>query len=200
MRKTLITVAVVGLCLIAGPAYAGGSDSPTPYSVTTEGITLPDGVTFEEHGHVNVRTESGAGRNIHFESFSEWVGKSFIPWSAFNLHYPECIAWVQIHGFNEHFGEGGQSPVCLTDPTPPVVEEPQVTEEPPVVEEPPVEVEVPDRPDDSIPPVIRPLPEMPVLAETGLSEKQTVLVWILGLAGGALLLAGLSLKLNMKEV
>lgn len=199
MRKTLTTALVTGICLMAAPAYAGGSDSPTQYSVTNEGITLPDGVTFQEQGHVNVRTESGAGRNIHFESFSDWIGKSFIPWSAFNIHYPECIAWVQIHGFNEHFGEGGQSPVCLPDPNPPVTEEPPVVEEPPV-EESPVDVEIPDRPDDAIKPEIRELPTMEVLAETGFSEKQMLLIWILGLAGASLLMGGVAVKLNMKEV
>ena len=216
MRKTMTTVLATGLVLMGAPAFAGGSDSPTPYEVTESGITLPEGVTFQEHGHVNVRTESGAGRNIHFDQFSEWVGASFIPWSAFNIQAPECVAWVQVHGFNEHFGEGGQSPVCLTspEPTPPVIEEPPVVdetpgEEPPVGEEPtevvvtPVEnpdLGVPENPGGTGVTIRQGIPETEMLAATGFSEKQMLLIWILGLAGASLLMGGLSLKLRIKEV
>lgn len=27
-----------------------------------------------------------------------------------------CIVWVQVDGYNEHFGEGGQAPLCTTPP------------------------------------------------------------------------------------
>ena len=49
-----------------------GSDSPTPYEVTSKGIQLSGGDTFKEGGHVNIKwkkadgSESSAG--IHFES------------------------------------------------------------------------------------------------------------------------------------
>lgn len=124
MKKVLATLvlAILGL-FIATPAYAGGSDSPTPYTVDQTGITLPEGVTFPDGGHVNITSTSG-GHGIHFESLNnqpsgQWIGKSFIPWSAFGLDAAECVSWVQISLYDEHFGEGQQPPVCLTPPVDP---------------------------------------------------------------------------------
>lgn len=128
MKKILIGAALV-LSLVFAPttAYAlGGSDSPTPYTVDTTGITLPQGKTFENNGHVNLRTTQG-GKNIHFE-YLNWpedhpkkyyIGKNFIPWSAFGLTGEFCVSWVQIDGYNEHFGEGGQTEVCVGIPETP---------------------------------------------------------------------------------
>ncbi|WNN95200.1 hypothetical protein SEA_MAGRITTE_249 [Microbacterium phage Magritte] len=100
----------------------GGSDGVTPYSVTAEGLTLPAGCFFEDNGHVNIKTSVGP-KNIHFESRNnqpsgQWIGKSFLPWSAFGLSGDFCVSWVQMSAFNEHFGEGGQKPLCVTK-TPP---------------------------------------------------------------------------------
>lgn len=117
------TTAIVGLGLAVGgvtPAMAGASDSAVPYEVSTTGITLPEGDTFDDNGHVNIKTSKG-DRGIHFEA-QNWpdddpkklyIGKSFIPWSAFNLPESFCVTWVQIDKYSEHFGEGGQSPVCV---------------------------------------------------------------------------------------
>src|SRR5690606_2285768 len=104
------------------PAYAGGSDDPTPYTVDSSGITLPDGDTFQDGGHVNLQTTQGA-KNLHFESQNwpadhpkrAYIGKSFIPWSAFGLTGCFQVSWVQIHGYNEHYGEGGQPPIQAGD-------------------------------------------------------------------------------------
>ena len=140
--------------LLAAPstalASAGGSDSPTPYTVDTEGITLPEGSVFLDNGHINVRTSDDRTVNVHFESkcidrndaecsgdrhkFAQYIGKSFIPWSVLGIYLrSECVAWVQLSAFNEHFGEGGQAPIgypCSTDPeepTTPVEPEEPVT-------------------------------------------------------------------------
>lgn len=131
MKKIFIgLLAVAALVLVGAPsatATPGGSDSPTPYSVTTEGITLPQGSTFQNNGHVNIKYEVAgvvSGTGIHFEA-QNWpadhpkkfyIGKDFIPWSAFGLDGAFCITWVQIQGFNEHFGEGKQDPVCVDPP------------------------------------------------------------------------------------
>lgn len=106
-------------------ATGGGSDDPTPYTVTAEGITLPAGVTFPDGGHVNIQSTQG-DRGIHFESLNwpadhpkkYYIGKSFIPWSAFGLSGDFCVSWVQISMYNQHYGEGGQPPVCSTPPKP----------------------------------------------------------------------------------
>jgi len=110
-------------------ASAAGSDAPTPYTVDTAGITLPVDVSFTDNGHVNVHTSVG-NRNLHFEGkcidrtdaecagdrhvTAQFIGASFLPWSAFNLGDTFCVSWVQLSGFNEHFGEGKQEPVCVS--------------------------------------------------------------------------------------
>ena len=117
---------------VAAPAFAGGSDDPTPYTVDRAGITLPAGRVFQDNGHVNIRWDGGA-KGLHFEAkcatrtdaecagdrhaAAQFIGKSFLPWSAFGLT-DECVTWVQISDFNEHYGEGGQPPVCLVEETP----------------------------------------------------------------------------------
>lgn len=128
MRKILITL-LTGLLMLVGLASAsatGGSDAPTPYTVTTEGIKLPEGDVFQANGHVNVRFYAPEGGEpnlqqvgIHFDPNNghpggQWIGKSFIPWSAFGIAEGSEIRWVQVHGYNQHFGEGGQKPIPVT--------------------------------------------------------------------------------------
>ncbi|MBL0886425.1 LPXTG cell wall anchor domain-containing protein [Myceligenerans indicum] len=128
------TLAVAPAVLFAAPAAAtGGSDDPVPYEVTAEGLTLPPGTTFPDNGHVNIRytvdgTENSAG--IHFETLNDqpsgkYVGESFLPWGELIDAASYCITWVQVSEYNQHFGEGGQEPVCTTDepePTPDATE------------------------------------------------------------------------------
>lgn len=127
MRRIVMTTVAAVALLLFGPAALAGSDSPTPYTVDATGITLPAGVVFRDNGHVNVRWNGGAA-GLHFEakcvtrtdaecagarhSAAQYIGRSFIPWSAFGLT-DGCVTWVQLSDFNEHFGEGGQEPVCL---------------------------------------------------------------------------------------
>lgn len=144
MYKKLITATIAVALAFAGatPAMAAGSDGATPYTVSTSGITLPAGTTFEANGHVNVKIsradKSGTYVvNTHFDPNNNqpggaYIGKDFLP---VNLAPGECIVWVQLSLYNEHFGEGGQSPVCA----PVVVVEPPVVEPPVVV--PPVVVD-----------------------------------------------------------
>ena len=81
------------LVLIPTAAYAGGSDSPTPYTVTAEGVTLPAGATFEANGHLNYRVTAldGTGTrtfNVHQSvphngvwPQAAYVGKSYYAWA-----------------------------------------------------------------------------------------------------------------------
>lgn len=148
MKKTLISIAVaLGLILTPTTAHAGGSDSPTPYTVTAQGVFLPDGDVFTDGSHVNARNDKGQTFNIHFErkyadpSHAEWrnlpfnhqdprnqfYGQSFLPWEAlngFDAKNEFCIVWVQVHGYNQHHGEGGQEPVGTGCTTPPDLIEP----------------------------------------------------------------------------
>lgn len=135
MKKFFITLfAVAGLVLVGAPsAQANGSDSPPPYEVTQPGITLPDGKTLQAHGHVNVKYtdfEGGDPRSagVHFDPNNnhpggQWIGESFIPWSAFGLTDNFCITWVQVHGYNQHWGEGKQKKMCVP-PVNPCVDDP----------------------------------------------------------------------------
>lgn len=150
----LSLIGMGALCLVFSPsAYAtGGSDSATPYSVTAEGISLPAGQVFRDNGHVNIRYMAegvGIQTGLHFEAkciertdaecagprhaAAQFIGKSFIPWSAFSP-LAICVEWVQIDFYNEHYGEGGQPPVgpgCTTPtPTPTPTETVTPTPEP----------------------------------------------------------------------
>ncbi|UZN02601.1 hypothetical protein [Cellulomonas sp. S1-8] len=118
----LTTLALVG----AATGASAGSDAPTPYRVTGTGIELPAGATFEVHGHVNVVATSALGtmsRNVHIEGpgsrFGDLAGASTLTWDRIDLPPDACITWVQVAGYDEHFGEGGQEPVCRTGTTPP---------------------------------------------------------------------------------
>ena len=68
--------------------------------------------------------------NFHIEQNAGFgaamIGKTVLPFDtaasggAFRGTLPStgyCIVWVQVDGYNEHFGEGGQAPLCTTPPT-----------------------------------------------------------------------------------
>lgn len=152
-RALSTTALSAALVLTAGSvAVAGGSDAPPPYQVTATGLVLPDGATFARHGHVNVRWTSASGegsRNMHLGGpDSPWhdvEGTSAVTWARLGLPADACIVWVQVHGYNEHFGEGGQAPVCRTTPAPepvPPVDDVPITPAP----QPPTEPETPQPP------------------------------------------------------
>ncbi|GAA6013517.1 hypothetical protein JCM10207_008877 [Rhodosporidiobolus poonsookiae] len=113
-----------------------GSDGCTPYTVTALGVTLPSGVTWKDGGHVNYQaipksqyvagdtytkhgTWSTQSFGVHFESLNNqpsgvYIGKSFYDFSGAAAAFPSgyCITWVQVDVYNQHFGEGGQTPIC----------------------------------------------------------------------------------------
>lgn len=125
----LLTTAI--LAATPAIAFAGGSDDPTPYTVTAEGVTLPAGATYVDGGHVNYRATAldGTGSKsfgTHFESLNNqpsgrYIGTSFYDFSGATAAFPDgyCVTWVQVAEYNEHFGEGGQKPLCTIDATTP---------------------------------------------------------------------------------
>lgn len=129
----IILVAIAALVLVGAPANATGSDGVPPYDVGKEGITLPEGDSFPAHGHINLKYTDFEGNNeqsagIHFDPNNghpggQWIGESFIPWSAFGLTDNWCLSWVQIHGYNQHYGEGPHKELCIP-PVDPCVEDP----------------------------------------------------------------------------
>lgn len=151
--------AVMAMVLVTQPASAnGGSDGPIPYVVGTDGISLPEGDVFPDNGHINVRLGSGKTVGVHFEGkcidrsdaecagdrhdHAQYIGKSFIPWSAMGVNIDkECVVWVQISHYNQHFGEGGQPPVgsCGVKPTPSPTPTPTATVDPTATPTPTVE-------------------------------------------------------------
>lgn len=153
MRHATVAATAAALLLLSvGPAAAGGTEDPPPYTITSDGLTLPDGVTFRESDDVNVEfTVDGHPMpkvNVHIESQNDdpdaWlIGESFLPWSYVLPSATEvCVTWVQVHDYNEHFGSGEQKPVCTTDA-------PAPTPSPTTATPAPVESE---RPDDRTPP------------------------------------------------
>ena len=169
MNRPRLTLLVASLFVVftfvvafASPAVAG-SDSPTPYTVTAQGITFP--APLEAHGHVNVRLTNGSSRGLHLDPNNghpgaAWIGATFLPWSALGIT-DGCVAWIQWSGANEHYGEGGQSPVCLT-PTPAPTLDPTPTPEPSWTAEPEPSVEPTPEPTPTSP---EPSPEPSVTVE-----------------------------------
>ena len=177
---------VTGLLLVASSsgAWAGASDGPVPYAVTAEGLTLAPGDTFANHDHVNVQyTHHGrtGSANLHIEgtrSTGGLIGKSAVRWDTVGIPANSCITWVQVSKYEEHFGEGGQKPVCSTTcrPTPQPSSPPQPspspqptsyptypprptpTPKPTVTPTPPVEEPTPGPTVPPLPPVEEPLP------------------------------------------
>lgn len=109
------------------------------YKITERGIELPAGHRFGNNDHVNLRFDDGRTVNIHFEDkcrskdlthkpecsqvdaglkaskaqLSQYIGKSVIPWSVLDQKSQrECLCWVQVAGFNYHFGENNEKSVC----------------------------------------------------------------------------------------
>jgi hypothetical protein len=119
---TSATTALTALVLVgAAAAASAGSDAPTPYRVTGTGIELPAGATLQVHGHVNLIYTSALGttsRNVHIEGpgtpYGDLAGASTLTWDRAGLPPDACITWVQVGGYDEHYGEGGQAPVCRT--------------------------------------------------------------------------------------
>lgn len=134
------TLLAVLLSLGAGSAAFAGSDSPTPYTVSPTGITLPEGSVFFDNQEVNISGDFGS-RGIHLESkcvemqagpddrpecfsnnnwgvslhdMAQLIGQSFAPFSLFGLSGAYCVSWAQLGGYDPHYGEGGQPPVCST--------------------------------------------------------------------------------------
>jgi hypothetical protein len=125
MLRRAVAVAPLSVLLLLGSAAAataGGSDAPTPYTVTADGLTLPAGRTFVENDHVNVRyVVDGVtlSAQLHVQAATAQgalAGRSEVRWSELGLPAERCVTWVQVSGFNEHFGEGGQRPVCSAAP------------------------------------------------------------------------------------
>merc|ERR1711939_682016 len=118
-------------------AGSSGSDGCTPYTITGNAITLPSGETFSMNGHVNYQAIScsdykpgqsylNPGSNwspqafgVHFEPKKSSDGYAYIGASTFDFGGASaafggsyCVTWIQIDSYNQHFGEGGQAPIC----------------------------------------------------------------------------------------
>lgn len=176
------------LVLSASPALADGSDAPTPYTVSASGLRLPTGDSFPDAGHVNIEyTADGRDRwaGIHFDSLNgqgsgAYIGQAYLSWDVLVPEEDYCITWVQVGHYNEHFGEGGQEPVCTDGSTPVTPPAPDVPTEPerPAQPEEPAGPGAPDEPAEAVPPTdpagptgpdVAPAPEGPgeVPAEGG---------------------------------
>ncbi|GIG40299.1 hypothetical protein [Cellulomonas phragmiteti] len=152
--STTTATVVTALTLVgAATAASAGSDAPTPYRVTGTGLELPAGAAFQVHGHVNVVFTSalgGGARNIHIEGpgtrFGDLAGTSTLTWDRAGLPPDACITWVQVGGYDEHHGEGGQAPVCRTSTPPAVPSVPAPTTPPTAPPAPPAQAAPPAAP------------------------------------------------------
>src|SRR5690606_16242182 len=98
------------------------------------GLTLPVGHIFSANQEINYTVSKlngtgkqtlGVGNNIPHNGVwpqDKYIGASFYAWTdhpSFPASYLTdgyCVTWVQVGQFNEHFGEGGQAPVCWSPP------------------------------------------------------------------------------------
>ncbi|ODA89848.1 hypothetical protein ATY41_12145 [Leifsonia xyli subsp. xyli] len=131
-----LALSVLGATVVSGNVAADAAAAP-PYTVTSAGVTLTDGSTFQAGGHVNYRTTLRSG-GVHFDPNNNqpggvYIGKTFLP---IDLAPGECIVWVQYGGTNYHYGEGGEPPVCKSNsdgsntPTPSTPQKPDNTSKP----------------------------------------------------------------------
>lgn len=77
------------------------------YTVTEEGIYFD--APIEAHGRVDVRWQSGS-KGVHFgpddsQPGSAWIGKDFMPWSAFDVPDGARIEWARYSGSDDCYGE-----------------------------------------------------------------------------------------------
>jgi len=121
-------------------AATSAAATEQPYTVTTDGITLTQPLA--DNFHINVKSDAG-DKGIHGESkcvtrtdaecagtrhdVAQYIGKSFVPWSAVGLTDCFTITWVQVSGENFHWGAQGEDALkvgCAVDPpiSPPLVE------------------------------------------------------------------------------
>jgi len=125
-----LTAVLVGVGALVASSARAASHDPTPYTVGRDGLSFPS--PLQAHSHINVRTADGVTHGLHMDPNNghpgaSWVGRSFVPWAAFGIT-DGCVVWVQWSGASEHFGEGGQEPVCLS--TPQHTHKPHHTKEP----------------------------------------------------------------------
>lgn len=79
----------------------------TNYTVTEEGIYFD--APLEPYGHVDVRWESGS-RGVQLRPDADphgsaWIGRDFMPWSAFGVPDGARIEWAQYSGSEDYYGE-----------------------------------------------------------------------------------------------
>lgn len=151
--RALLFVLLLGTATFAtsAPASAHGQS----FDVTEAGIQLQRG-TFEPNGHINIKLSNQSTVNVHFEekcvtatdksnpecfgtapnksSQAQYIGTSFIPWSALGATPASsaCVVWVQVGQEQYHYGENGEAPFCGA--VPPI--KPPVTPAVPSPEEP----------------------------------------------------------------
>lgn len=226
----LLLLGITLMCFTIAGSAAATAEPMGPYIVTEAGITLPEGATFPDGGHVNVNSEPNAW-NMHFEAKcidrtdyecagkihddAQYIGASFIPWSAFGLTGKFCVTWVQVANYDYHFGENGEDPLCIGEPP---IEEPPVIEEPPIIEEPPVKPELPGDEEPTWPEIGEPNPPLaeepppveistPVvadsppaeLAKTGTSDLLVMTAGMLVYLGISLTVYGMSRRFSLGD-
>lgn len=118
------TVSASGIQLPAGSTLSanGNNDGNVKIIARSDyriGQTYKNTAAWSSIQSINFHLEGKVGFGLGME------GKSVLPFDealsdgAFRGTLPStdyCIVWVQVGGFNEHFGEGGQTPVCTTPP------------------------------------------------------------------------------------
>jgi hypothetical protein len=118
------TVGATSLTLPSGTTFSSGGVNDgnvkyIPLADYVEGQTYRNAPSTWHVTSINFHLEGKTGYGKALEKQSVLPFDSVGSDGAFRGTLPStgyCIVWVQVHGFNEHFGEGGQDPVCTTVP------------------------------------------------------------------------------------
>ncbi|QEO09091.1 hypothetical protein [Protaetiibacter larvae] len=120
----MATLLALILAFVLSLATALPAQAASRLGVTTEGLTLPGGTRFADGASVSVRYTVGSqtkSASLHLEALrgpgKQYVGASYLPWSALGTPSQFCITWVHVSGVGT-FGESGDKPVCTAAPAP----------------------------------------------------------------------------------
>lgn len=114
-----------GITLPAGSTFSSGGINDgnvkyIPLSDYTAGQTYKNAPASWHVTNINFHLEGKTGYGLGLEGASVLPFNQATSDGAFRGTLPVstgyCIVWVQVQGFNEHFGEGGQDPICTSIP------------------------------------------------------------------------------------
>lgn len=117
LALSTVLLAAGGLTVAGGAGLAHAGTTDLPFTVTSQGVTADLGRAVVDGDDMNVRITNGTETvtlNYHVEGNNQY-GQKFRgqqPWVTSITDHPKfpgwanyCVTWVQVHGFDYHYGE-----------------------------------------------------------------------------------------------